>query len=138
MRSMADQPNKLKHLEFIQAVIARMAANSFLLKGWSVTLVAGMFALAAKDADYRYFLVAYLPVIVFWGLDGYFLSQERLFRSLFDDVRTKEEGSIDFSMNTNPFCGGRNSWVASVFSVTLRAFYLAVVVTILIVVILVG
>jgi len=32
--------NKVKHLEMIQAVIARMATNSFMFKGWAVTLVA--------------------------------------------------------------------------------------------------
>ena len=30
---------KIKHLEMIQAVIVRMGNNSFLLKGWSVTLI---------------------------------------------------------------------------------------------------
>ena len=36
--------NKLKHLQMIQGIINRMASNSFALKGWSVTLVAGIFA----------------------------------------------------------------------------------------------
>jgi hypothetical protein len=31
--------DKIKHLEMIQAVISRLANNSFLLKGWSITLV---------------------------------------------------------------------------------------------------
>ena len=43
--------NKLKHLELIQGIINRMASNSFALKGWAVTLVAGIFALASKDTD---------------------------------------------------------------------------------------
>ena len=34
---------KMKHLEMIQGVISRMANNSFMLKGWAVTLVAGIF-----------------------------------------------------------------------------------------------
>ena len=42
---------KLKHLEMVQGVINRMASNSFMLKGWAVTLVAGIFALAGKDTD---------------------------------------------------------------------------------------
>lgn len=75
---------KLKHLEMIQAVINRMANNSFMLKGWTVTLVAGIFALASKDADKMYFLIAYIPLIIFWGLDSYYLLQERLYRSLYD------------------------------------------------------
>jgi len=30
--------NKIKHLEMIEAVIERMAKNSFQLKGWAMTL----------------------------------------------------------------------------------------------------
>ena len=43
--------NKHKHLEFVQAAVNRMAGNLFLLKGWSITLIAALFALAAKDAN---------------------------------------------------------------------------------------
>lgn len=50
--------NKHKYLEFLQSVINRMASNSFMLKGWAVTLVAGIFVLAGKDTDKLYFLVA--------------------------------------------------------------------------------
>ena len=46
---------KLKHLEFIQQAINRMASNLFLLKGWTVTLIAAMFALAAKESRDLYF-----------------------------------------------------------------------------------
>ena len=33
---------KLKHLEFIQTVITRMATNSFLFEGWAITIAAGL------------------------------------------------------------------------------------------------
>jgi hypothetical protein len=39
--------SKLKHLEFIQAAISRMAANSSLFKGWAVTIAAALSAFAA-------------------------------------------------------------------------------------------
>ena len=115
--------SKLKHLEFIQSVVNRMASNSFLLKGWGVTLVAALFALAAKDSDKTYIVVAYFPVIVFWILDAYFLSQERRFRNLYDGVRAKKEDEIDFSMDTRPFMDARSSWPAAFFSRTLLIFY---------------
>jgi hypothetical protein len=67
---------KIAHLQMIQAIITRMASNSFLIRGWTVTLVAATFALAAKDADGRYILVAYGPTVMFWLLDGYYLAQE--------------------------------------------------------------
>ena len=118
---------KLKHLEFIQSVVNRMASNSFLLKGWSVTLVAALFALAAKDSDKKYIVVAYFPVLIFWILDAYFLSQERRFRNLYDAVRAKKEDEIDFSMDTNPFADSRTKWAATFFSRTLVVFYLSMV-----------
>jgi|SRR6266849_5877069 len=115
---------KLKHLEFIQSVINRLSGNSFLLKGWSVTLVAALFALAAKDANKNYILVAYLPVLLFWNVDAYFLSQERKFRGLYDEVRMKREEEINFSMDTQPYHTAKNSWARSSLSVTLLLFYL--------------
>ncbi len=89
---------KIKHLELIQGIINRMSSNSFMLKGWAVTLVAGIFAIASKDADKMYFLVAYIPVVVFWFLDAYYLKQEHLYIVLYDEVRLKKETDIDFSL----------------------------------------
>jgi hypothetical protein len=124
---------KINHLEFIQNVVNRMAANSFLIKGWCITLVSALFALAAKDANVRYIIIAYIPVSVFWILDGYYLWQERLFRALYDQIRLKEEDSIDFSMNTIAYKGGRNTWIKSIFSTTLCIFYISLIATMLIV-----
>jgi hypothetical protein len=124
---------KIKHLEFIQGVVNRMAANSFLIKGWCITLVSALFALAAKDANVRYIIIAYIPVLVFWILDGYYLWQERLFRGLYNQIRVKDESSIDFSMDTKTFEGGRNTWMKSIFSKTLCIFYIPLIAVMLIV-----
>jgi len=91
---------KIAHLGFIQGVINRMGANSFLLKGWSITLVAAVFALSSKDSDQRFVLLAYFPVIVFWILDAYFLHQERLFRKLYEKVASDLISSKEFVLNT--------------------------------------
>ena len=130
---MTDQtPNKHKHLEFIQAAINRMAGNLFLLKGWSVTLIAALFALAAKDSNQLYVLIAYFPLLIFWLLDGYFLSQERKFRALYDHVRRLDEGAIDFSMDTRSYSGDhRTSWAGSLLSRTLVVYYLGLAIVML-------
>lgn len=47
--------DKYKHLEMIQNIIQRMATNSFMLKGWAVTLIVAIFALADKDMNQNYF-----------------------------------------------------------------------------------
>lgn len=124
---------KLKHLEMIQMIVNRMAGNSFLIKGWSITLVSALFALAAKDADTRYVLISYFPAIIFWSLDGYFLFQERLFRSLFDKVRISQELESDFSMNTTGLENGPATWLSATFSKTILSFHGVVFFTICIV-----
>ncbi len=118
--------NKHKHLDYIQGVINRMASNSFALKGWAVTLIAGIFVLAGKDTDKMYFLVAYIPIIVFWGLDAFYLLQERLYRSLYNKVRKMEENEIDFSMNAylDEFKTDKNTWWNCMLSKTELWFYL--------------
>ncbi len=115
--------SKLKHLEMIQNVVTRMAGNSFLLKGWSVTLVSAIIALATAGTDKRFMLIAYFPVIMFWVLDGYFLRQERLFRKLYDAVRQADETKIDFSMNTSSYAKDVSPMMGVMFSQTLLLFY---------------
>ena len=115
---------KLKHLEFIQASITRLAGNTFILKGWCITLIAALFALSAKDSDKIYALLAYYPVIIFWILDGYFLAVERRFRALYDRVRTVTEEEIDFSMDTRDFADEYcNTWAGAALSRTLIVYY---------------
>lgn len=117
--------NKRKHLEFIQGVINRMAGNLFFLRGWTITLITGLFALSATNGSYGgYILLAYFLLLIFWILDGYFLSQERRFRCLYDDVRKLDEQKIDFSMNTKKYKDiWRNTWLGSMLSATLLWFY---------------
>jgi hypothetical protein len=119
---------KHKHLEFLQGAVNRMASNLFLLKGWTITLIAALFALSAKDANKSYVLIAYFPALLFWVLDGYFLSQERRFRALYDHVRKLDESQIDFSMDTAPFRSEwRNTWPGAMLSKTLLIYYGALV-----------
>lgn len=89
---------KLKHLDFIQNAITCMAHNSFLLKGWAVTLVGALFALSSKDISGGITLIAILLTVMFWALDAYYLSKEHMFRLLYDEVRVKEPDDIDFLM----------------------------------------
>lgn len=126
-----DAETRIAHLQMIQAVITRMAGNSFLVKGWTVTLVAALFALAAVDANRFFVYVAYLPAVMFWALDAYFLRQERLFRKLYDHVREAGDENVDFSMNTRPFNVGTTWRVA--WSRTLCLFHGTITATIIVV-----
>ena len=115
--------SKLAHLQMLQAIVSRMSTNSFFLKGWTVTLVAALFALTAVKSNPYFVYLAYFPLISFWILDGYFLWQERLFRNLYDRVRVATEDSIDFSMDTSFVAAQAGSWRDACFSKTLKIFY---------------
>lgn len=129
--SMAGE-DKRKHLEFIQNSIGRMGRNSFMLKFWTLLLAGIIVTLLPRDEGINYIitnsnfniviLVSTIIVLSFWGLDGYFLQRERLFRSLYDHVRTLAE--IDFSMDIRDFAVDEgNAWKDAVLSKTLVAFY---------------
>lgn len=122
----------IKHLEQIQGVINRMAQVSFVLKGWTVTLVVAFFAVIANSADWRLILFSLAPICVFWGLDAYYLRQERLFRCLYDAVRLNEAEPIVpfFSMDTSIIKSRVDSWWHTLHTWTLVGLYgsLAVIV----------
>lgn len=95
---------KLKHLEFIQATIARMSNSSFLFKGWAITIAAGLSAFAATSSQgiLRVALIAALvSSVLFWGLDGYYLWIEHRYVALYQKVADMEPSEIDFSMETD-------------------------------------
>jgi hypothetical protein len=89
---------KLKHLEFIQSTIARMATNSFLFKGWAITVAAALSAFATTESKVGPIAIALVSTLVFWGLDAYYLWLERRFVALYNQVSAKNEGQIDFCM----------------------------------------
>lgn len=113
---------QMKHLEFVQSTINRMANNSFLLKGWSVTIVGGLLAFSFKELNCLYILISLAVLFFFWLLDSYYLSRERLFVRLYDHVRKKKGEEIDFSMNTKEF-ENKNNWSDCAFSRTMVLFY---------------
>lgn len=92
--------NKIEHLKMIENIIERMAKNSFQLKGWAMTLVTLVGALSANDADKRFIILAFIPIIVFWLLDSFYLQQERRYKALYRETTEMNEKDINFNLNT--------------------------------------
>ena len=89
--------SKIKHLELIQAVITRLSEHSFRLKTFGLIQVVGaMVALVSGKVNALVFLVPVGASLVIWGLDAWFLREERAYRALFDHVRKLDEGDVDF------------------------------------------
>lgn len=110
----------VKHLEFVQAAIDRMARNAFQLKSWSVGLTSGLFALSVKEGSAAYVLLALFTIAALWGLDAYYLLHERLYRALYADVcrqRGLPTSTIEtFSMSTKPYRGQVPAWLSTLRS----------------------
>lgn len=115
----------VKHLEMIQAVISRLGNNSFLLKGWSMTIiVTAMVLIARYDIQNPCLILSLIiPILGFWILDGYFLWKERLFREIYDDIRCQSD--TDFKMDVMKHKNKlKYSCGSAMFSITLNLFYL--------------
>lgn len=112
----------LKEISIIQDIIKRMGFNSFMIKGWAITLV--VVALLLKGTEYQVG-IAFIPLLVFWFLDAYFLWQERMYRKLYEWVinnRLKTDESL-FDMNASRFKDEVQSKFRIMFSITLGWFY---------------
>ena len=90
--------DRIKHLEMIEAIIERMGNNSFQLKGWTVTLVTVIGTLSQQGTDKRYYALVFVPLVMFWLLDAYYLQLERKYEVLYRNV--KEGDVAAFEMNT--------------------------------------
>jgi len=115
-----------KHLEFIQAVITRMNANSFQIKAWTVTIVAAFLAIYSSTKNNYFLLVPVVPVITFWLLDSYYLSQERKFRGLYNDVAGVTDNPQEikpYEMRPDLYKEGKYTFTSSFFSVTILKMY---------------
>ena len=119
-----------KEIDLIQSVISRMASNSFLLKGWLVSLIAVILALN-KDSllqanNDNLYLILLLPVFIFWYLDAYFLQIERRYRKLYAWVLKNRSITQDylFDLNHKRFKKEVPNIIGVMFSETLIVFYL--------------
>lgn len=109
---------RLRHLDTLQGVVSRLSQNSFTIRGWSVTLTSAILAFGSTRGSSQGGLVilALVPAWIFWGLDAYYLRQERLFRQLHLAVARRLMDSASspdvapFDMRLEPFQHSVISW----------------------------
>lgn len=85
------KPNE-KHLEFLQNNISRMNQCSFQMKGWAITIASALVAIfvstisSESQGNKIYLYAAIASSILFWGLDSLYLSKERKFIGIYNDI----------------------------------------------------
>lgn len=130
----------LKEVELIQDAIAKASKNSFVVKGWAISIVAVLLALLPEAVN-KFFIaaVAIVSTISFWYLDAFYLRVDRLFRKKYDWVIANRMDSGKFIFDMNPYNmdmlksdpNGKVKAIPNVFCImfshTLLLFYLPLI-----------
>lgn len=117
----------IEHLKLIQGVINRMAQVSFIIKGWTLTISVAVLGFTVSSSEGAIGVLGLIPIILFWGLDAYYLKQERLYRKLYTKVREQDAKIPSYSMDTTLFDTEIESWWATLKRPTLIYLYLILV-----------
>lgn len=143
-----DNSNKIeivhKELEFIQGCIERMARNSFMIKGWVIVIAIAFlgFIGSKKDVDTIMSIFILFPVIILWGLDGYFLYIERCYRKLYKEranIRVYPQTAIYRNYyDLNHTVIEDEKIFSAVFSKTLMPFYFGIIGMLIIIIVYTG
>ena len=118
---------RIEHLKLIQAIVARLGRNSFVIKSTAAAASAALVAFTASVGS-PFAALGGFTVVSLWLLDARFLRQERAFRRLFDSIRTgppKEPGADDyFTMDVSTSAVRLDSLLSVAASLSLSLFYI--------------
>lgn len=123
-----------KEIDLIQACINRMANNSFLLKGWCVSLILAVLALSKEQLIFSNGWFVFIPIVLFWGLDTYFLRLERMYRKLYQWViGNRPKGNVEYlyDLNAYRFKHDVENFLCVFFSKSLLMFYMGILLSVL-------
>lgn len=116
----------IAHLQMIQNVISRMSTTSAIFKGFTATIVTGIFAISLKDVSELTLILTIFPIICFFLMDVYYFRLEKKYRVLYEKIR-KGERYPDFSMNAscNPteLIDAKATWGKCILSPCIFGFY---------------
>jgi hypothetical protein len=85
----ADNSAVTSHITMLQGIITRLANNSASCKTWCLTLIGALVSLSGSTHVPGIFSFTILPIVVFGFLDTMYLSQEKAYRDLFDEIAGK-------------------------------------------------
>lgn len=126
LKQVIDMDDKRQHLIFIEDTISRMSSNSFLTRGWAVTILTALFTLYGSCQNKNVLFVILGISVVFWIIDSYYLMLERGYRDLYDKVRKQKPSEITYEMKTSGV--SCSNWFRAIRSFTFLFSYLLVLI----------
>lgn len=124
-----DNQELYKEIDLIQSCINRMAKNSFMIKGWALTIFAGVITFSKMEAINNLWMLIctiLVPYVAFWLLDAFFLHTERKYCKMYAWViQERKRGNTEYQYDLNPerFKEDVGCMLCSFFSKTLLLFY---------------
>lgn len=127
--------DKKEHLKMIENIITRMANNSFQLKSWTVSLITAILIFVDLKKQVCFIWIVFIPIIVFWVLDAYYLQLERKYRKLYNSVQKDYVNKTNkvslFDMSTQKF--NVDKIIKIMFSKSICPIYFFIIITTLVV-----
>ncbi len=117
----------------IQNIINRMAQNSFYIKAWTITIIAGILVLTFSILNIIIFGTLLVISLFFWVLDSYYLKLERIFRRLYNQKvqdynnEQKRKNMLLFDMNIKPFEDLEKKVIRIMISKSELLFYIPII-----------
>jgi hypothetical protein len=85
------------HINILQNIINRMASNSANSKTWSITIISAIVILLIDKSKTNIFYIAYIPLLMFFFLDCFYLGLEKYFRKIYTEfINSMETDKFNF------------------------------------------
>lgn len=118
---------RVRELEMVQAIIARLAGYGAVIKNWCITVTTAVCGFGLTQHKPALVLLALFPIAIFSILDAEYLRAERRYRAVFDRLRGEDwERMPAFDLRAK---GASRMEFASVYaSWSILSFYLPIAV----------
>lgn len=83
---MASETSRLKHLDYVQSIVARMAHSSTQAKSWLLPVAVATFGYALSQRSGTVALLGIAAILLFGYMDASYLRQERAYRQLYNAI----------------------------------------------------
>ncbi len=88
---------RIAYLQMIESIIDRMSNKSGNIKGFAVSIVAGVTALSFKETSPYVLVLSFMTILIFLWLDLYYLGMERKYKYFYKQVCKGRK--IDFCLS---------------------------------------
>ena len=94
----SDNPAVIANINLLQGIITRLANNSASSKTWCLTLTGALVSLTGATHVPGIITFALVPIVIFGFIDTMYLSQEKAYRDLYNQLVGKiRDGSYSLS-----------------------------------------